>query len=207
MNYTGIKKSRTMPLLPQIKKQIAYRKLRRGKPVSRFTKGTKNERKDKLHLVDKAKSLMAQTTPCADNAHTHNLILNEVLAEILLDDSDEYMEYNAPEVDACEVDACEGDACEVDACEVDACEGDACEIDTCEIQSIVVEKNERECSPIHMNLLENELEHDSKPIYNDSVSDTSDTEYKDVLRTNYDNDIFKIDEELDIVDSVFPFIN
>ena len=92
MYYTGIKKSRSMPLLPTLKKKIAYHKLKKGKPISKFTKGTRKELKEKQHLVNEAKRLMAFTTPCADNASFHNLTLDEVFEDILYD-SDEYTEY------------------------------------------------------------------------------------------------------------------
>ena len=185
MNSTKIKKSRSMPLFPQIKKQIAYHRLRRGKPVSKFTKLTQKELKSKIPLVHEAKRLMAQQTPCADNATAQNLILDEILEDILLSDSDEYIEYNTSEIDAGEI--------------------DAGEIDTDNKQNNGIKKQEKGSSPIHVHLLDNELDFDSTSECNDSSSDTSDTEYKKVLSREDDNNIFQMDEELDIIDSEFQF--
>jgi len=268
MNYTEPIKTRSIPLLPQLKKRIAYRKLKRGKPVSRFTKGTKKEVKNKLHLVSEAKRLMEQTTPCADDAVSQNLSF-EALEEIQYD-SDEYSEDNACEDDACEDDACEDDACEDDACEDDACEDDACEDDACEddarkddtceddtceydtcedddckddackddarkddarkddtceddtceddaceydtceddeIDDCKMQNIEKSSSPIHMHLLDNELEYNGNSVCADDESDTSDTEYKDVLDYKDEKNIFQMDEEIDIVDSDFQLIS
>jgi len=189
-----------MPLFPQIKKQIAYHRLRRGKPVSKFTKLTQKELKSKIPLVHEAKRLMAQQTPCADNATAQNLILDEILEDILLSDSDEYIEYNTSEIDAGEI-----DAGEIDAGEIDAGEIDAGEIDTDNKQNNGIKKQEKGSSPIHVHLLDNELDFDSTSECNDSSSDTSDTEYKKVLSREDDNNIFQMDEELDIIDSEFQF--
>lgn len=180
-----------MPLFPQIKKQIAYHRLRRGKPVSKFTKVTKKELKDKIPLVHEAKRLMTLTTPCPDNAKAHNLIVDELLDEILLDeilvdDSERYIKYIADEIDTCEIDADEIDADE---------------------QNNDTAKQEKGSSPIHVHLLDNELDFENNYECNDSSSDTSDTEYKKILSREDEKNIFQMDEELDIIDSDFQFIN
>ena len=156
---------------------------------------TQKELKSKIPLVHEAKRLMAQQTPCADNATAQNLILDEILEEILLSDSDEYIEYIASEIDTGEI----------DTGEIDAGEIDAGEIDTDNKQNYGIKKQEKGSSPIHVHLLDNELDFDSTPECNDSSSDTSDTEYKKVLSREDDNNIFQMDEELDIIDSEFQF--
>ena len=167
-----------MPLFPQIRKHIAYHKLRQGKPVSKFTKVTKKELKDKIPLVYEAKRLMSLTTPCADNASSHNLILDDILEEITLD--------NEPNI-------------------VERCEIDTGVIDTNGKSKNGIETKEKGSSPIHVHLLDNELDFDSSPEYNDTSSDTSDTEYNKNLDMDHDNNIFQMDEELDIIDSEFEF--
>jgi hypothetical protein len=204
MNYTEQKKTFSVALIPKIKKRIAYNKLRRGRPVSRLTKKIRSEIYNKKEAVNEAKRLMAQTTPCADDAVSQNLSLDDILYE-----SDEYIEYNACGGDvvgdgeqllgAVDDDGSEDDCCEDD----DTCKED--DIDKCDSE---IENNEKCSSPIHMYLLDNELEYD-KTVCLDTINDTSDPEYKDVISNENENEnnIFKMDEELDIIDSDFQFIN
>ena len=84
MNYTGT--TLAIPLIPRIRKRIAHRKLRCGKPISRLTNKTKNENKKKKHLVNEAARLMKQVTPCADNAEA----APQALQDILLDSDEDY---------------------------------------------------------------------------------------------------------------------
>lgn len=199
MYYTGIKKSRSMPLLPTLKKKIAYHKLKKGKPVSRFTKGTKKELKEKRHLVNEAKRLMALTTPSPDNAVSHNLILDEILEDIKYD-SDEYTEYK----ENIRIKALHD---VVNKSKIYTNVQEDLQLDKCEILDSNIEKNEKGSSPIDMHLLDNELETDSTSLNNDTSSDTSDTDYTEILKHEDDNEIFRMDEELDIIDNDFQFSN
>lgn len=168
MNYTGT--TLAMPLIPRIRKRIAHRRLRCGKPISRLTNKTKNEVKTKKHLVNEAARLMKQVTPCADNAEAAQHAM-EALQDILLD-SDE--DYDSDEL--------------------------YIEDKINKSQDKILEKQN---SPIHHQMLENELTLDNRSIYSDNVSDTSDTEYKEAFKKCECNQ----DDELDIIDSEFYIID
>lgn len=169
MNYTGT--TLAIPLIPRIKKRIAHRKLRCGKPISRLTNKTKNEVKTKKHLVNEAARLMKQVTPCADNAEAAQHAM-EALQDILLD-SDE--DYDSDEL--------------------------YIEDKINKSQDKILEKQN---SPIHHQMLENELTLDNRPIYSDN---TSDTEYKEALKKcECNQDECNQDDELDIIDSEFAII-
>lgn len=169
MNYTGT--TLAIPLIPRIRKRIAHRKLRCGKPISRLTNKTKNEVKTKKHLVNEAARLMKQVTPCADNAEAAQHAM-EALQDILLD-SDE--DYDSDEL--------------------------YIEDKINKSQDKILEKQN---SPIHHQMLENELTLDNRPIYSDN---TSDTEYKEALKKcECNQDECNQDDELDIIDSEFAII-
>jgi hypothetical protein len=199
MYYTGIKKSRSMPLLPTLKKKMAYHKLKKGRPISKFTKVTKKELKEKRYLITEAKKLMALTTPCADNAASHHLTLDEVFEDILYD-SDEYTEYKENVALKALHDV-------INKTKMYTNIPEDFPVDNCEMPKSNIEKNEKGCSPIHMHLLDNELETESKVTCTDTASDTSDTDYKEALKQEDENEIFRMDEELDIIENDFHFIN
>jgi len=173
MNYTGT--TLAMPLIPRIRKRIAHRRLRCGKPISRLTNKTKNEVKTKKHLVNEAARLMKQVTPCADNAEAAQHAM-EALQDILLDSDEDYDSeelYIADKIN--------------------------------KSQDKILEKQN---SPIHHQMLENELTLDNRSIYSDNASDTSDTEYKEVFKKcECNQDECNQDDELDIIDSEFYIID
>jgi len=179
MNYTGT--TLAIPLIPRIKKRIAHRKLRCGKPISRLTNKTKNEVKTKKHLVNEAARLMKQVTPCADNAEAAQHAM-EALQDILLDSDEDY----------------DSDELYI----ADKINKSHDKIN--KSQDKILEKQN---SPIHHQMLENELTLDNRPIYSDNASDTSDTEYKEALKKcECNQDECNRDDELDIIDSEFDII-
>jgi hypothetical protein len=182
MNYTGT--TLAIPLIPRIKKRIAHRKLRCGKPISRLTNKTKNEVKTKKHLVNEAARLMKQVTPCADNAEAAQHAM-EALQDILLDSDEDY----------------DSDELYIE----DKINKSHDKIN--KSQDKILEKQN---SPIHHQMLENELTLDNKPIHSDNASDTSDTsdtEYKEALKKcECNQDECNQDDELDIIDSEFAII-
>ena len=199
MDYTETTNTRLMPLLPKLKRRIAKHKLKRGKPVSRLTKGTKKEVKGKRPFVLEANRLMKQVTPCAAS-----------FVDIQLD-SDEYIEDHTDEDHGNEAHANKAHANEahVNVQPTDA-EDDHTdeEIDVCMSQN-----KEHGTSPIHMHLLDNELECDFGSVCNgakeseeaEATEAESDLEYANALRSHDKSPIQ--DDELDIVDSEFQFIN
>jgi len=186
MNYTGT--TLAIPLIPRIKKRIAHRKLRCGKPISRLTNKTKNEVKTKKHLVNEAARLMKQVTPCADNAEAAQHAM-EALQDILLDSDEDY------------------DSDELYIEDKINKSHDKINKSHDKINKSQDKILEKQNSPIHHQMLENELTLDNKPIHSDNASDTSDTEYKEALKKcECNQDECNQDDELDIIDSEFAII-
>ena len=194
MDYSETSETRSLPLLLTLKKRMAKRKLKRGKPVSSLTKGTKKEVKGKHHLVLEAKRLMKQVTPCAES-----------LDDIQLD-SDEYIEDSADEEHTDEEHTDEEHTDEEHADEEHTDEEHTDEEHTDEEIDVCASKNkEHGTSPIHMHLLDNELECDFGSVCDDTAVEAADVEYENAL-SSHDKSPIK-DDELDIIDSEFQFIN
>ena len=177
MEYTGIQKSRSMPLIPIIRRKIAYSRLKNGKPISRFTRQTRKEVQEKTYLIYEARRLMALATPCADNASLHNLTTDGIFEDVNYD-SEEYTDN-------------EDDTSSYDS-----------PLEKSKMYDNNTENNGKS-TPIHIHLLDNELETYKPTICNDISSVTSDTEYIENLNDNF---MFQMDEELDIIDDI-PYTN